>query len=183
MTRALMRHLLGEPVLHFLVLGALLFAAYGWLQRGASKTPDEIVVARGQVQSLQEQFRRTRQRPATTQELQGLVEHWVREEVFYREGIAMGLDRDDTIVRRRVAQKVEFVADGAVPAEPTAQELQQWLDAHPGNYVAEPRYSLRQVFFNPQRAFQRQEPLRLPGQARHPNHPQRLRVHSGRTVI
>ena len=92
MTRALMRHLLGEPVLHFLVLGALLFAAYGWLQRGASKTPDEIVVARGQVQSLQEQFRRTRQRPATTQELQGLVEHWVREEVFYHAGCQFDLN-------------------------------------------------------------------------------------------
>lgn len=151
MKSTLLRHLLREPLLHFVVLGGLLFALYGWLQRGAAPAADEIVVTRGHVQSLQAQFQRTRQRPATAEELQGLVDHWVREEVFYREGIALGLDRDDTIVRRRVAQKVEFIADGATPAEPTVRELQEWLDAHPTDYVAEPRYSVRQVFFDPQR--------------------------------
>jgi hypothetical protein len=97
------------------------------------------------------QFERVWQRPATREELQGLIDGWVREEVFYREGIAMALDRDDPIVRRRVGQKLEFILDSAAPAAPTDAELQAWLDAHPDHYQIEPRYSLRQVFFDPAR--------------------------------
>jgi len=151
MKRALAHRVLREPLLHFFVLGAVLFGVYGWLHRGVPTAPEEIVVSRGQVQNLQAQFQRTRQRSPTTQELQGLVDSWVREEVFYREGVAMGLDRDDSIVRRRVAQKMEFIGDSTGAAMPTAQELQAWLDAHPTVYVVEPKVSLRQVYFNPQR--------------------------------
>ncbi len=143
-----MRRLLQEPLLHFLILGALLFGLYSLLQGGALKAADEIVVSRGQVQSLEAQFQRTRQRAPTSEELQGLVDSWVREEIFYREGLAMGLDRDDPIVRRRVAQKLEFIADGTAPTPPTAAELQAWLDAHPDKYQIEPRYTLRQIYFD-----------------------------------
>ena len=143
-----MRRLLQEPLLHFLILGALLFGLYSLLQGRAPKPATEIVVSRGQVQSLQAQFQRTRQRAPTSEELQGLVESWVREEIFYREGLAMGLDRDDPIVRRRVAQKLEFIADGASPTPPTAAELQAWLDAHADKYQIEPRYTLRQIYFD-----------------------------------
>jgi len=151
MIRALAHRVLREPLLHFFILGILLFGLYGWLHRGLVKATDEIVVTRGQLQNLQTQFQLTRQRPPTTQELRGLVDSWVHEEIFYREGVAMGLDRDDSIVRRRVAQKLEFIADGATPTTATRQDLQAWLDAHPTSYLVEPRYSLRQVFFNPER--------------------------------
>jgi len=143
--------LLREPLLHFLLGGAVLFGVYGWLQGGRSNSPTEVVVSRGQVRSLQMQFERVWQRPATRDELQGLIDGWVKEEIFYREGIAMALDRDDPIVRRRVGQKLEFILDSAAPASPTDTELQSWLDAHPGDYQTEPTYSLRQVFFNPAR--------------------------------
>jgi hypothetical protein len=146
-----MRRLLREPLLHFLVIGALLFAAYGWLHLGSANVPNEIVVSRGQVQSLQLQFERVWQRPATKQELQGLVDNWVKEEIFYREGIAMGLDRDDPVVRRRIGQKLEFILESATPPGPTDVELQAWLDAHPRDYQIEPTYSLRQVYFDPAR--------------------------------
>jgi hypothetical protein len=143
-----MRRLLQEPLLHFLILGALLFGLYSWLRAGAPKAADEIVLSRGQVQSLQAQFERVRQRPPTAEELQGLVESWVREEIFYREGVAMGLDRDDPVVRRRVGQKLEFIVDGATPTPPTAAELQAWLDAHADKYQVEPRYTLTQIYFD-----------------------------------
>jgi hypothetical protein len=143
--------LVREPLLHFFVLGAALFALYGWLNRGTLDSPTEIFVSRGQVQSLQAQFERVWQRPATAEEMQHLVDNWVREEIFYREGLAMGLDRNDPIVRRRVGQKVEFIIDSAAPAAPTTAELQAWLDAHPADYAVEPRYSLHQVYFDPQR--------------------------------
>jgi hypothetical protein len=143
-----MRRLLRQPLLHFLILGALLFGLYSWLHGGAPKATDEIVLSRGQLQSLQAQFQRTRQRAPTPDELQGLVEGWVREEIFYREGLAMGLDRDDTVVRRRIAQKLEFIVDGAAPTPPTTAELQAWLDVNADKYQIEPRYTLRQIYFD-----------------------------------
>jgi PPIC-type PPIASE domain len=145
------RRLLREPLLHFFVLGAALFAVYGWMNRGAATAPSEIFVSRDQVRAFEAQFERVWQRPATPQELQHLVDNWVREEIFYREGLAMGLDRDDPVVRRRVGQKVEFIIDGAAPTMPTIAELQAWLDAHPASYSIEPVYSLQQVYFNPER--------------------------------
>ena len=143
-----MRRLLHEPLLHFLLLGALLFGLYGWLRGGVQKATDEIVLSRGQLQSLQAQFQRTRQRAPSSEELEGLVEGWVREEIFYREGVAMGLDRDDPVVRRRVAQKLEFIVDGPAPTPPTMAELQAWLDANADRYQIEPRYTLRQIYFD-----------------------------------
>jgi hypothetical protein len=146
-----MRRILREPLLHFFVLGALLFGLYGWLHGGVLDAPDEIVVSRAQVETLQAQFQRVWQRPPTPEELDGLVESWVREEIYYREGLAMGLDRDDPVVRRRVGQKIEFLAEGAGPSAPTESELQAWLDAHPDAYAIPAVYTLRQVYFDPQR--------------------------------
>jgi hypothetical protein len=143
-----MRRLLHEPLLHFLLLGALLFGLYNWLHGGVQKATEEIVLSPGQLQSLQAQFQRTRQRAPTSEELDGLVEGWVREEIFYREGVAMGLDRDDPVVRRRVAQKLEFIIDGAAPTPPTMAELQAWLDANADRYQIDLRYTLRQIYFD-----------------------------------
>jgi hypothetical protein len=148
---AVFRRWLREPLLHFFVLGAVLFAAYGWLNRSVATAPTEIFVSRDQVRSFEAQFERIWQRPATPEELQHLVDNWVREEVFYREGLALGLDRDDPVVRRRIGQKVEFIIDGVEPAAPTTAELQAWLDAHAASYTLEPVYSLQQVYFDPKR--------------------------------
>ena len=145
------RRLLREPLLHFFVLGGALFALHGWLNRGTLDSPTEIFVSRGHVQSLQAQFERVWQRPATTEELQKLVDNWVREEIFYREGLAMGFDRDDPVVRRRVGQKLEFLIDSSTPPAPGEPELQAWLDAHPADYQIEPVLSFQQVYFDPAR--------------------------------
>ncbi|HVY08355.1 MAG TPA: peptidylprolyl isomerase [Burkholderiales bacterium] len=146
-----MRRLLREPLLHFLVLGALLFAFYGWLHRGLPGGADEIVVTRAQVQNLEAQFARTWQRAPAPDELRGLIDNWVREEIYYREGLAMGLEHDDAVIRRRVAQKVEFMGEAQPASPPSDADLRSWLEAHPGKYRAAPRYSLRQVYFDPQR--------------------------------
>jgi parvulin-like peptidyl-prolyl isomerase len=145
------RRLAREPLLHFFALGLALFVLYSWLHRGMSASPNEIFVSRDQVSSLQAQFERVWQRPASPDELQHLVDNWVREEIFYREGLAMGLDRDDPVVRRRVGQKIQFIVESVSPRSATTAELQAWLDAHPAAYQVEPRYSLRQAYFDPQR--------------------------------
>jgi hypothetical protein len=146
-----MRKWIREPLLHFLLLGTALFALYGWLNGGLPGAQNEILVSRGQMRSLEAQFARVWQRPPTPAELQGLVDNWVREEIFFREGLLMGLDRDDPVVRRRIAQKVEFILDSAIPATPTETELQGWLDMHSEKYSIESQYSLRQVYFDPAR--------------------------------
>lgn len=147
----IMKRILREPLLHFLLLGAALFALYGWLNRAGFNAPDEIVVSRGEVGNLQAQFARVWQRDPTPQELKGLIDGWVREEIYYREALAMGLDRDDPVVRRRMGQKVQFILDGATPPAPTAEELQRWFEEHAADYRIEPIYSLRQVYFDPAR--------------------------------
>ena len=145
-----MRRILREPLLHFLVLGAALFGVYGWLNKSVNG-PNEIVVSHGQMESLRAQFERTWQRPPTAQEVGGLVDSWVREEILYREGLALGFDRDDPVVRRRISQKVEFLADGSASTTPTEGELEAWLRQHRSDYRVDAIYSLRQIYFDPAR--------------------------------
>jgi len=145
------RQVIREPLLHFFLLGAGLFLLFGWLNRGAMEAPDEVVVDQARVEGLVAQFRRVWQRSPTAEEVEGLVDNWIREEIMYREGVALGLDVNDSVVRRRIAQKVAFIADGAVPAEPTETDLQDWLQSNIDKYRLEPVYALRQVYFDPAR--------------------------------
>jgi hypothetical protein len=144
-----MRRLLREPLLHFLVLGAILFALYARVGGGGEEAPDQIVVDGPRVEGLAAQFERVWQRPPTPEELRGLVDGFVREEILYREGLALRLDRDDPVIRRRVGQKMGFLADAQADAEVTDADLQAWLDAHPDSYRVEPRTTLRQLYFDP----------------------------------
>lgn len=139
---------LKEPLLHFLVLGALVFALYGYIAPDGP-ADDEIIVTRGQQEHLLTAFTRTWQRPPTQAEFTGIVDDWIREEIAYREGLEMGLDTNDTIIRRRLRQKLEVLADDIVSlAEPTNEVLQQHLVDNQSSYTREPVYTLRQVYFN-----------------------------------
>jgi hypothetical protein len=145
-----MKRVLREPLFHFLIAGAALFAASGFLSDRDAPQPDDIVVSAGQIDHLAARFARTWRRPPTTDELQGLVDDYVREEVAYREGLAMGLDTDDTIIRRRIRQKLDFIAsDIASLAEPAAGELEEYLAAHADDFRIPPRYTFLQVYFDP----------------------------------
>ena len=138
--------------MHFLVLGGLLFLLFEW--RGGSAGPGgtRISITPGLVEHLAAGFARTWQRPPTDAELKGLVDEQVKEEIATREAIAMGLDRDDAIVRRRLRQKLEFLVEDVADQVPaTDAELQAWLDAHPDVFRAESRLALRQVFLSPEK--------------------------------
>lgn len=142
---------LREPLLHFLVLGAALFLVDAWLRPAGSRPAGtaEIVVSETRVRSLAQNFARTWQRPPSAEELDGLVESYVREEVMYREAVALGLDRDDAIVRRRLQQKVEFISEQAAAlVRPTDEELAAYLAANPDAYRIEPRVTFEQVFLD-----------------------------------
>ena len=99
--------------------------------RGDEPAGDEIVVSSGQIASIAAIFSQTWQRPPTAEELDALVDEHIRDEVLYREGVAMGLDQDDAVIRRRMRQKMEFVADLTADVEPTDAELKAFVAEHP----------------------------------------------------
>jgi hypothetical protein len=144
------QRLLREPLLHFLVLGALLFGLYQWLGGpAAGAAGGDIVVTGGRIRNLTDTFARTWQRPPTAEELDGLVEDYIREEVLYREGVALGLDRDDTIIRRRLRQKLEFVSEDAANAvAPTDADLAEFLAKNADRYRVDSRLTFTQVFLD-----------------------------------
>lgn len=145
--------LLREPLLHFLVLAAGLFMLSNyWGDTPKSGDKETIVVSEAKIRSLAHIWQKTWQRPPTHAELQGLIDDYVDEEVFYRQALAMGLDREDTIIRRRLRQKLEFVAEDLADAvEPTDEQLQQYLDNHPDAFRLEQRATFRQIYLSPQR--------------------------------
>lgn len=149
----MIKRMLKEPLLHFLLLGAGLFVVYSLMQKpDGGGEPGEIVVTQGQIEHLASGFAKTWQRPPTPAEMTGLVRDRIREEVYYREAMAMGLDKDDTIIRRRLRQKMEFISeDIAAQAEPTRVELNAYLQAHPEKFLTEPRFSFSQVYLNPEK--------------------------------
>jgi hypothetical protein len=143
---------LREPLLHFLLLGAVLFGVFALVGDRGSERASHIVVTPGHLEHLMVSFTRTWQRPPTAQELAGLIDDYIREEVLYREAVALGLDRDDTLIRRRLRQKLEFVAeDVAARAEPNDDDLRAYLQAHPEAFAVEPRVTFRQVYLDPLR--------------------------------
>ena len=153
-----LKALLREPLLHFLAIGAAIFLYFHWSGGGSGPSSSRIVLTSGQVQHLAAGFTKVWQRPPTEAEVKGLIDDWVREEIAVREAMASGLDRDDTVIRRRLRLKLEFLLDDAGAATPpTEQELQAWLDAHAVNFRVEPEVALRQVFLSRERRGDRAE--------------------------
>src|SRR5512143_439772 len=139
------RRILGEPMLHFLLIGVALFAIYNRLP-GRSGV-DRIVVTEGVVDDLVTQHVAARGRAPSPGELRHLVDAWVRDEVLYREGVTRGLDRDDLVVKRRVRQKVEVMAEeDASTAAPSDADLTAYLSAHQARFVQPAVLSFEQIF-------------------------------------
>ena len=145
------KKILSEPLLHFFVLGLLLFGLFAVVNDESSRSAEEIVISQARMSGLVANFEKTWQRPPTAEESQALIDAWVREEILYREGVAIGFDLDDPVIRRRVAQKMSFVADGMVPNSPDDAELEAWLAANVSDYEIPAIYTLRQVYIDPQR--------------------------------
>jgi hypothetical protein len=127
----------------------VLFGVFAWVGDRGSARAGHIVVTPGHLEHLTVSFTRTWQRPPTAQELTGLIDDYVREEVLYREAVAMGLDRDDTIVRRRLRQKLEFLTEEtAETAAPSDEELQSFLQQHSDTFRIEPRLAFQHVYLS-----------------------------------
>ncbi len=145
--------LLKEPLLHFLAFGAVIFFVHAWRQRGGAPAEEtgagRIVVDAAVITRLREGWTRQFQRTPNAQDMQGLVGAHIREEVLCREALTMGLDREDTIVRRRMAQKMEFLTqDISTAVVPEETALSKYLADNAARYAQPAQVSFRHVYFS-----------------------------------
>jgi len=143
-----MKGWLREPLVHFLGLGALLFILNGMFGNSAPTDPS-IVVSEPQIARLAQLFSAQWQRPPTREELDGLVEQQIREEVLYREAVALGLDQNDTIVRRRMVQKLEFLSQDLVDENPSETDLRTFFEDNAARFLEPAVLTFAHVYLNP----------------------------------
>jgi len=144
---------LREPLFQFAILGVVFFVVYSVAaDRLASRESATIRITASEIELLSATFQRQWQRPPIENELENLVEARIREEVLYREALAVGLDTNDMVVRRRMVQKMEMLSqDLALLADPTDAELQAFFDDNKEDYRISPRVSFSHVYFNADR--------------------------------
>ena len=154
-----MKKLIREPLIHFLLIGAGLFLLFGWRSVPApgpgglpALVSNNIVVTQDDIDQMVTTFAKTWQRQPEKQEVKNLVEDFVRNEIYFREATAIGLDRDDAVIKRRMRQKMEFILeDITTQAEPSEGELREYLQKHANAYLTEPRIAFRHVFISASR--------------------------------
>lgn len=146
-----LRRLLREPLVHFLLIGAALFAGYSWLTpASAQPSSNRIELTAADLNQLQVTWAAQWQRPPTPDEMRGLIETRVRQEILYREALSLGLDQGDEIIKRRLAQKMDFLAeDVSAIREPTQQELKAWFDKNSASFALPGRITFRHLYFSP----------------------------------
>lgn len=142
-----------EPLFHFLLIGAAIYAFYGvYVDEGATDNERIVTVTAGEIQSLADRWTRVWSRAPTDQELAGIVKDHVRIQVLYREAIAMGLDKGDTVVERRMAQKLELLAESLItPSEPSDELLNEWYVSNADRFKQPDLYTITHIFFDPEK--------------------------------
>jgi hypothetical protein len=145
-----MKILYKEPLLHFLVIGAALFVLFSIVNKEETLVNgNEIIVSTADINRLSESWSKKWNRPPSEAELQGLIESHIKEEVYYREALALGLDREDTIIRRRMMQKLEFLTnDIAALNTPDEAELKNYFLEHQDDYQLPAQLSFSHIYFN-----------------------------------
>ena len=143
----LLLRLLREPLLHFLAIGGLIFGLFAAMSEPSPEPTDTIVVGPERIEQLARGFQAVWRRSPTDDELRAMIDDFVREEIYYREALALGLDSNDTVVRRRLRQKMEFLTDsGAEILEPVAGELEAYLLANEKTFRRGPRLAFEQIY-------------------------------------
>ncbi len=144
-----MKKFLNDPLLHFLLIGAALFFSFEIFSKPVDDSGQEIIVTQGDIASLEANFKRTWQRPPNEEELGGLIDNRVRDEIAYREAKAMGLDKGDTNIQRRLRMKLELLLEDIAGLEaPTEADLRNYLEKNRQSFYREPQFSFKQVYFS-----------------------------------
>ena len=147
----LFRRFAKEPLLHFMFIGAVIYLLYAVFAEPVPEETDKtIVVTAGEIEWMQTSWQKRWNRPPTAREFDGLIQQYIKETVLYREALTMGLNKHDQVIRRRLAQKLEFLARDLVALiPPTDEDLQIYFDEHQARYQEPARYTFTQVFFDP----------------------------------
>jgi hypothetical protein len=142
---------LREPLLHFVLIGAVVYLLYGAFAEPVPEADDKtIVVTAGEIEWMRTSWQKRWNRPPTPEEFDGLIQQYIRETVLYREALSMGLNQHDQIIRRRLAQKLEFLAKDLVALTPaTDEELLVYFDTHRDRYQEPVLYTFTQVYIDP----------------------------------
>lgn len=148
----MLKRIVAEPLFHFLLVALAIFGFYALLNRGAVDGQDEVRVSAPKVEQLAALFAKTWQRPPTAQELKGLIDDHVAEEIYYREALARGLDKDDATIRRRMRLKMDYLEEAETATlTPSDAQLDAYFKAHAAAYALDPQYAFQQIFFSPRR--------------------------------
>jgi hypothetical protein len=146
--------LLREPLLHFLVIGAGIFFLFNHLNLSnvekAAFDNRKIIITQADLDSLATSWLKAKGRPASEEERERQLKYHIREQVLYREAMIMGLDKNDVIVRRRLAKKMNYLFDDlTVVSEPNEQELEKFISEHASLFTRLAEVSFSQVFLEP----------------------------------
>jgi len=145
-----MKKLLKDPLIHFLLIGAVLFFIFDVFSKTDNTESNKITITSGDLKALEANFTRTWQRTPTDEEMQGIIEEKIRDEIAFREAIAMGLDRDDAFIRRRLRMKMEMlIEDIGSLNPPTDEALESYLKENKSSFRREPQLSFSHIFLNP----------------------------------
>ena len=149
-TRA--RLLLREPLVHFLIAGFFIFLLSAWRGEAADPESRRITITEAQVARLSANWEMTWRRPPQPREIDALIRDYIKEEVYYREAKRLGLDEDDTVIRRRLRSKMEYLASAQVEnAQADDTTLQAWLDKYPARFARDVTYSFDQIYLGDKR--------------------------------
>ena len=137
------------PLLHFTLLGALLFVLYAWLNPESMERSDRIVISKGQVNHMANRYAKKWKKQPTEEELKVLIDDYVLTEIYYLEGVKLGFDKNDVEIKRRVRQKIEMISSEILSAlDVKDEELQGYLNNHSEKYTKDAIYSIKQVYIN-----------------------------------
>ncbi len=143
----ILQRFLREPLLHFIAIGGLFFLIYTAINDTYENSTDIIFITPERIGQIATVFNGVWNRMPTDEELDNLIEEEVRSEVYYRDALALGLDKNDAIVRRRLRQKMEFLTDtGIYLQEPSAGELEAYFVANEQAYQSEPRLAFEHIY-------------------------------------
>lgn len=141
-----------DPLFHFLAIGGIVFALFSWLGEPESEALRVIRLTAGEIEAMQTFWEKTHFRLPTEAELEGLIDNRIKEEVLYREALALGMSEDDLLIRRRLAQKMEFLSEGLMdPGEPSEADLRAYAEGNPERFQEPARISFEHVYLNPAR--------------------------------
>ncbi len=140
---------LREPFLHFIVLGIALFVAFSWLNPSIDNA-NRIVIEENTIRALSLQFQAKWKREPSPQELEGLVDNYITTEVYAKEAMALGLDQNDPLIKKRLRQKMEYMSENAMSLfKPSDDVLKQYFENNKSTYMREPVFSFTQIYINP----------------------------------